>query len=461
MTRFKKLLLSLFPLLIFLFLLVIIEIGLHAFDISKQELPDLFDPGQKFVADDQMGFKLYTDRTNEKKQDIGPFPSDVLLVGCLGDSVTYGSGAQPHFSYPNYLEQMFKQNFKAGKVKLVNLGQPAYTSEQGKRLFLKTIQSTHFDVILVGYGFNDGQFGHVSDRQALTHSHWLKPFRFIIDKCRLIQLGSSLIRRYKAEEERMVRRVSLTQYKSNIREILETQKGSGGETILLNLEFGNNYSHRVLQDIAFENNLPYLDLPSIIQEKCYQEGQDLAEQRGMTLPMRVGSHSTIAQVYVPDCSAQDQIKLLFSHQLNFLDTFEERVCLDDGIYPDAQAHDCVWSTQVPCPVEQPFYYIFQKKVDDVFVSEFPRFDKPDNPLRNWHIRIYLPTRHDMQSFPLITYGQRRYKKEYIHPDQEGYILIAETIFPVLLEMLEQRSLSHEQSEPVFVKRTLKSGQGVE
>ena len=98
------------------------------------------------------------DRGVRDAGDRGDAPAPCLLdVVCLGDSITFGSGASKEEAYPAVLSQRWRA-IRGGEARVTNLALPgANSSEQVRRLqeHLEDPAGHNVDLVLVMLGFNN------------------------------------------------------------------------------------------------------------------------------------------------------------------------------------------------------------------------------------------------------------------------------------------------------------------
>lgn len=441
-TFIRKLVYSLLPLIVFLVFLSSVEILFHIIDIPSTTYKDLFDADVELKSSSDTGFTLVANLTHGLDKNTGRISGDAFDIGCFGDSTTFGSGAVKKFSFPNQLQSLFDEYAPEMKVKVHNLGVPAFTSEQGKRKYLKLIEHNVFELIIVGYGFNDGQFAFWTDRNALDSANRLKRFKWFIDHVRLIRAAHEGLRIIKTKKKKTIRRVPPEDYISNFETIIMNQKQRNGLVVLINLEFGNNYSHKMIKNIAEKYHIPFIDMFDQFQMKQWQLNFILAEKMNLSPALTGDISSIVMRLYLPGCSGDEQIKLGYLSEEVMDRDFNIIDCSDNGKKPDEYGNDCIWTVTVPFNQSKPFHYIYMKKSGDGLSSEFPGFDKPGDSLRYWHTRIAFPEYCSERGIPINVFGQRSLKSEYIHPNAKGYRLIAEKLFETIIKMMKSKMEGH-------------------
>ncbi|MBU0634076.1 MAG: tetratricopeptide repeat protein [Candidatus Omnitrophica bacterium] len=79
----------------------------------------------------------------------------ILRILCLGDSFTYGIGADFENSYPAQLERMLNENSKVKKFKVFNEGVPGSNSSQVFVKFNDIVDEVRPDIVIILAGGND------------------------------------------------------------------------------------------------------------------------------------------------------------------------------------------------------------------------------------------------------------------------------------------------------------------
>ncbi|MHC5038512.1 MAG: SGNH/GDSL hydrolase family protein, partial [Planctomycetota bacterium] len=113
-------------------------------------------------------FALRTNRLGYRGPDPPPGGVEVTSVLCLGGSNTFGWGLAEEETYPHRLSVIL--NRKGGpKARVLNFGQPGYSSRQGRVLWEGRGRKTNPDRVVLGFGFNDGLKAPLSDDRAVAH----------------------------------------------------------------------------------------------------------------------------------------------------------------------------------------------------------------------------------------------------------------------------------------------------
>ncbi len=96
-------------------------------------------------------------------------PSGSFRIVCLGDSWTFGANVGPDEAYPRRLEALLRAEYPGRSFEVLNLGVLGYTSFQGLRLLEQVGRSLEPDLVLLGYGMNDGDVAGYRDKDMIGY----------------------------------------------------------------------------------------------------------------------------------------------------------------------------------------------------------------------------------------------------------------------------------------------------
>ncbi|NIP42961.1 MAG: SGNH/GDSL hydrolase family protein [candidate division Zixibacteria bacterium] len=82
-------------------------------------------------------------------------PTDVIRVGCIGNSCTFGWEIPEGKTYPELLELELEEMYPEQDFQVLNLGVPGYTSHQGLVLLKEKVLDFDPDIITLSFGWND------------------------------------------------------------------------------------------------------------------------------------------------------------------------------------------------------------------------------------------------------------------------------------------------------------------
>lgn len=154
-------------------------------------------------------------RTNaiglREEQSLPASDTTSLIIMCMGDSVTFGWGADGDESYPRILEGLLNQ-CEGRRIRVINSAQPGFSSCQGLHFYRQVLRDIPSDFVIVAFGHNDHSIaiqGYRSARDKFTklsqgagrYRFWLRRSDFylcwlrlvtgIVGRCRLTLFSSS------------------------------------------------------------------------------------------------------------------------------------------------------------------------------------------------------------------------------------------------------------------------------
>lgn len=78
-----------------------------------------------------------------------------IRILALGDSCTWGWQVAQDEAYPQALQRLLDEAYGALRYRVINAGQPGYTSYQGLTFLRDTGLQLHPAIVIIGFGFND------------------------------------------------------------------------------------------------------------------------------------------------------------------------------------------------------------------------------------------------------------------------------------------------------------------
>jgi lysophospholipase L1-like esterase len=170
-------------------------------------------------------------------------------IACLGDSTTFGWSVGDDETYPAQLQAALKKNHPACDIEVINLGVTGYTSFQGKELFLGLAQNLKPDLVIASFGMNDRYPALLSDAEHFSAGTW-QPSKIDLmlrhlQVYKLLKAGVVYAERRsqglsldpKSYIPKLKRKVSETDYQSNLKAISDQCGKIGCELYILNDDF--------------------------------------------------------------------------------------------------------------------------------------------------------------------------------------------------------------------------------
>lgn len=207
MTRRRKIIFALFPVILFL---IVAELGSRRLIdsgraakwlVAEEHLGNLefrqslFGTGSLVTFDPYCGYRLREVKDAASRRppriDLPIKKTGEIRVLCVGDSTTYGFGLKEEQTYPAHLQQYLNRWAPAGvRFEVYNGGVPGYTPQQVKRLLQSRLIGIKPDIVI---------WREEPDFFGLTGLPEVKPrarlfFYRLIYRSRLLYLAASLKR---------------------------------------------------------------------------------------------------------------------------------------------------------------------------------------------------------------------------------------------------------------------------
>ena len=180
------------------------------------------------------------------------------VLHILGDSTSFGWGVNFEDSYSQILKEKINQSNKITKLIVKNYSIPGFTSYQGRLLLGDKVKVKKGDIALVSFGANDSYPSIKSDQIYFqTRNSLLGKVNWSLNRLKLYKWLKSILHYFPEPTifETKNRRVSLEEYKENLKFIFASILKEGGTPIFINICNDGEYG------VAAENTAKALDIP--------------------------------------------------------------------------------------------------------------------------------------------------------------------------------------------------------
>jgi lysophospholipase L1-like esterase len=198
----------------------------------------------------------------------GAKPAGTVRLLTVGDSNTLGHQGQHGANWPLLMETLDPHLF------VINAGVYGYSSFQGVRR-LREVLRYQPDAVLISFGANDGHLVGTTDADYAQRLAHRKGLLSVLTISRLGQLVIDALDKLEARQNRgaqPVRRVSLDDYRQNVREMVRLCLARGARPVLLTRPFeghthdpeswksvGPDYN-QVTREVGAEMKVPVIDV---------------------------------------------------------------------------------------------------------------------------------------------------------------------------------------------------------
>jgi len=214
-------------------------------------------------------------------------------IVCMGDSCTFGFDIK-WTSYPNELQQILNSYSPYKKYEVINAGIPDYSSYQGLKFLEKRVLELEPDVIVISYGWNDIRTTHQLPDKYQKVNIYVYYIDKLLNKLRNYQALNKAITSFKGTltrkeniEVKSVRRVSPSDFKTNLESMIKLAGTRGIKVYMLNQPSGetkeqihgyleNFLTDRILYNEIMRNvsdklQVPLIDVVKLFNEKKYEK----------------------------------------------------------------------------------------------------------------------------------------------------------------------------------------------
>jgi lysophospholipase L1-like esterase len=397
----------------------------------------------------------------------------VVRILCIGDSWTFGANVDDAAAWPRRLETRLAEEYGPARFEVLNLGVMGYSSFQGLELLRRTGMELDPDLVLIGFGMNDGSVGGWRDRDhfgrpaarpaavgraignlqslallrytwtRLRYRHWsigdyMKRVVRVIgtpDEAWLGVAGSQFAD-YDALEP--YTRVSPRDYERNVGEMVSLARSRDARVMLLYNSLWDTPYRDALQRIASAEEVPLIDSQALIAQARAAIEAQLERKLDLRPPEPIAAADgpdveVVFRVYAAEHSVSKAMYISGTHPA-LGDAAPNRVATyDDGTHGDQRAGDSVWSYAVPMKVGTTVVYVYTNSGDE---GRWEGMDVPD--LRR--VTVTASNTDGRLYRPIESFGQLYLQADGLHTNAAGYELIAAAVVEAMRRDHSLRSL---------------------
>lgn len=179
----------------------------------------------------------------------------------IGDSCTWGWGAEQDETYPAVLQRLLDERNGRGAYQVINAGVPGYTSYQGLLYLRERGLSLDPSIVIAAYGFNDISPGGDVELRIDANRNLL-PFLFVedffIEYSRFYRWARWHVAQRSERVNSSDKRVPAEKYERNLTEIVRLSRDSGARVLLLSfVELVENPAYlEALEGVAARLDVP-------------------------------------------------------------------------------------------------------------------------------------------------------------------------------------------------------------
>ncbi len=222
-------------------------------------------------------FRLHSNGDGFRGGEIRPKQPGITRIVTIGDSSTFGWGAEPEHTFQYILEAKLNKRLP-GRYEIINLGIPGQNSRHGLGMLRHYALPLEPDLLVVSYGSNDPHMVPVPTAELLAADDtWMGALRFEMLKLRTYRLLRRLaftVRNPLAvdPEEAVagrhpVRAVPVDNYRKNMIEIVLTAQQTGARTLLMSVCTGTEIYVANINLVSESTNTPILNVGPLFKER--------------------------------------------------------------------------------------------------------------------------------------------------------------------------------------------------
>ncbi len=405
-------------------------------------------------------WEITLNRAGYRDRDFKAKAPGVFRVVCMGDSWTFGANVGPEECYPARLRALLAAEAPAGRFEVLNLGVLGYTSFQGRVLMTHTVLGLDPDLVVIGYGMNDGDVAGYRDKDMPAYSGMTPPLKkrvlAVAEKIEIVKLlkyaavaltyhpktmaehiqakaaaapGAKTADEYAALAEWT--RVSLDDYAANLTTMLDAAEGRRIPVVLMFNELWEASPYRdAIGRVAAERGVLLVDSSALLAGRRKEIEAELEGKLGLAgSAAGAGAALTSGAEAVADSTVEVLFRVFAGERpvpraLYLAGAGAELgnakpnalAMHDDGTGGDERAGDRVWSYAARLPLGARVAYVYTNSGRE---GEWEGLDVP--LVRQLTVGGTTGARLVR---PIETFGEIPLQADPWHPNAAGYELIA-------------------------------------
>jgi len=258
---------------------------------------DAVNPFNAVEVAENVTFRLASNSRGFRDREVTAKQPGILRVVTMGDSSTFGWGAEPEHTYQRLLEARLNDG-NGPRFEVLNLGMPGHNSRHGLGVLRHYARSLDPDILIVSYGANDPRWVPTSTDVVLDKdATLLGGVRFTLLKLRTYRLLRRIVFTVadplrtdgggddaQAAKPELVRAVRLEDFEENLRQFVRIGDEAGARTIFMSVCTSERPYAASMRNVATEMGIGALDVREVFSNNID------ALEAGTLYPQRVDKY---------------------------------------------------------------------------------------------------------------------------------------------------------------------------
>ncbi len=234
------------------------------------------NPFNSIEVEADITFRLHSNSDGFRGAEILPKRAGVTRIVTIGDSSTFGWGAEPEHTFQQILEGKLNRELP-GEYEIINLGIPGQNSRHGLGMLRHYGMPLEPDLLVVSYGSNDARVTpQRTDDLLAPDDTRIGALRFQMLRLRSYRLLRRLIftlrnplaqRPGEAPAVAPSAAVPVNDYRDNLIEIVLTARDAGVETLFMSVCTGVDVYVANINNVAKWTDTPILNVGVLFNER--------------------------------------------------------------------------------------------------------------------------------------------------------------------------------------------------